>query len=152
MSHGSLAATRDCGRHLAPPWRSPGGPSRPTKGSGFRRCRCGVMYLDVMAGVAVLLIAVVALSAALVQGMRVSRMAKARTAVLDAAQAEMERLRGVGFDQLGDAAVETPDVMGRVRIYSQGRSKRVVVALQHRQIGSASVTLATEVYRDGMAR
>jgi hypothetical protein len=145
MSYGSLAATTE--ERSAHP-----------SCSGGRSClrgawRSGLTYLDVLFGTAVTVLIVVTLSMALTHGLRLSRVARARTQVLGAAQAEVERLRTVTFEQVGSYPVSGELLAGEVQVdLVSPRQKRVVVRLRHLEVPAATVVLMIDVYPHAPAR
>jgi Tfp pilus assembly protein PilV len=117
----------------------------------MRRGAQGLSYVEVMVSTAGGLLLIMTLSAALIHGLRLSAAVKARTQLLNAAQAEMERIRGIPFERLESYAVNGPGgVAGKVRVETVApRRKQVSVLLGPR--GSVQrVELVTYVHEQGL--
>jgi Tfp pilus assembly protein PilV len=133
--------------------------TRPQRGRAVGRrlppcgSRRGLTYLETLIGAALAVVIVVSLSAALTHGLQLSRMARARTHVLSAAQAELERLRGVPFEQLQSRPVSLDELTGEVHVDRVApRQKRVTVSLRRTEMPGTTVVLAADVYQQSLPR
>jgi Tfp pilus assembly protein PilE len=119
----------------------------------MRRRNDGFSYVELLIGLAISLVMIVTLSMGLTYGVRLSNVTKAHADLLSAAQAEMERIRGLPFDRLESAAVRRPGVTGDIQVEQQtDRRKRVSVHLQHAQYPHLRIVLATYVHQHGLNR
>src|SRR3989338_1289870 len=103
----------------------------------------GLSYAALLVGLGLTLLTVIWLSGSLTYGMRVARLTKVKTELLNVAQAEMEKLRGVPFDLLRGYPLTGTGMTGEVRVEPlTARRKRVAVLLQQ-QAGHQRVELVT---------
>ena len=116
-----------------------------------RRRVDGFSYVELLISLAVFALAVVSLSSGLTHGLALSGATRARTTLLNAAQAEMEKARGVAFDLLAGYAVSVPGMSGEVRVETlTARRKRVSVILQDDYYRHQRVVLVTYVHQRGL--
>jgi len=121
-----------------------------TAGMTIRNQR-GLTYVGVLVAVVIVPVVIVALTMGLSQGMRLASMATAKTELLNAAQQEMERVRGIRFTDLQDYTVSRTDVTGLVTVEEvTARRKRVSVSLQHTAYPNQNVALVTYAHQDGL--
>lgn len=111
----------------------------------------GFTYVEALVAAALLVGVVVSLTMGLSHGMRLSEMAKARTALLNAAQDQIEQARGVRFNNLQGYAVNVDEITGNVTVEAlTARRKRVSVRLTHAQFTSQPIELVTYVHLNGI--
>lgn len=117
----------------------------------MRRHRGGFSYVTVICSMAIATLMMTALLMMLTHGLRLSAWARARTELLNAAQAELERACGTPFDRLQSYAVSGPNAAGSVQVESlPSGGKRISVWLQHARNSNQTVVLVTEASRHGL--
>ena len=117
----------------------------------MRQHQHGFTYVEALVAAALLMGVVVSLTAGLSHGMRLSEMAKARTALLNAAQDQIEQARGVRFNTLQGYAVSAGEITGNVTVEAlTARRKRVSVRLTHAQFNGQPIELITYVHLNGI--
>jgi len=117
----------------------------------MRQHQHGFTYVEALVAAALLMGVVVSLTMGLSHGMRLSEMAKARTALLNAAQDQIEQVRGVRFNTLQGYAVSIGEITGNVTVEAlTARRKRVSVRLTHAQFIGQPIELVTYVHLNGI--
>ena len=85
------------------------------------------------------------------QGMRLASMAAAKTELLNAAQQEMERVRGIRFTELQNYTVNRTNIAGQVTVENvTSRRKRISVLLAHTTYPNQNVALVTYAHQEGL--
>lgn len=113
----------------------------------------GETYLSVLLAVALLTLMAITLSMGFGHGTTLSRAMRVRTELLNVGETEMERLRGVSFDQLESYPIAQPPITGTVTVEQvTARRKRLTIALQHAAIPSQPLILVTYVHQQGLHR
>lgn len=111
----------------------------------------GLTYAEVLVAAALLVGIVGSLVAGLSHGMRLSEMAKVRTALLNAAQDQIEQIRGRRFENVQGSVVTVGEMTGNVTVEPlSARRKRVSVRLTHAQFPSQPIGLVTYVHLNGL--
>lgn len=111
----------------------------------------GFSYITLLVGLSLTVLIAAALCGELIHGMQLVQLTRARTEVLNVAQAEMEAIRGTAFDRLVGFPVSGANAVGEIRVEAlTPRRKRVSVFLQHPRYPNQTVTLVTYVHQQGL--
>lgn len=107
--------------------------------------RAGSSYISVLLGLALITIIGCALFAGFAHGQRLARLLRQRTALLNVAQAEMEHVRGLPFEQVVSHPIDQGDVTGEVRIeLLNAHRKRIWLTVRHPSAPGWPVHVVTE--------
>ncbi len=113
----------------------------------------GFSFVELLISVAMIFCLAASLTGAFVYGTQFPRAIRARTELLNRAQAEMERIRGISFVNLAGYPVSSQDIVGEVRVETlTPRRKRVAVLLRHARYGNDTLALVTYVHRRGLTQ
>lgn len=107
--------------------------------------RAGSSYISVLLGLALITIIGCALFAGFAHGQRLARLLRQRTALLNVAQAEMERARGMPFEHVLSHPIDQEGATGEMRVeLLSARRKRIWLTVRHPSAPGWPVQMATE--------